>query len=274
MIPPPDAKVKLPEQEGREVGFGGIARRIERYYRRYRQRGEANSRMEAWLDKVMVEHTCPDCKGAQSPSNEAAVHGGRPHHLRRRPAQFRRAADVSRRNKGGRAGRGCGWSGAVRDSRAAEGPARNRPRLSQFQPPIRDAVGRRIAAHPAVDADWLRPDGDALRPRRTEHRAPPEGQLEDDRDARAPARHRQHRHCRRARRGYDSRRRPRRRDGSGAWRARRPCRGPGIAERRPRVPGLAHGAVLLAETVDSRPDAAAQRERQVDRRARRRARTT
>jgi excinuclease ABC subunit A len=63
---PPDAKTKLPDgQEGREVGFGGIARRIERYYRRYRQRGEANSRMEAWLDKVMVEHTCPDCNGAR-----------------------------------------------------------------------------------------------------------------------------------------------------------------------------------------------------------------
>ena len=63
---PPDAKVRLPaDQEGREVGFSGIARRIERYYRRYRQRGEVNSRMEAWLDKVMVEHTCPDCKGAR-----------------------------------------------------------------------------------------------------------------------------------------------------------------------------------------------------------------
>ena len=62
---PPDAKVKNTDQEGREVGFGGIARRIERYYRRYRQRGEANSKMEAWLDKVMVEHVCPDCKGAR-----------------------------------------------------------------------------------------------------------------------------------------------------------------------------------------------------------------
>jgi excinuclease ABC subunit A len=62
---PPDAKVRRDDQEGREVGFGGIARRIERYYRRYRQRGEANSRMEAWLDKVMVEHTCPDCQGAR-----------------------------------------------------------------------------------------------------------------------------------------------------------------------------------------------------------------
>jgi excinuclease ABC subunit A len=53
------------DHEGKEVGFGGIARRIERWYRRYRQRGEANSRMEEWLDKVMVEHICPDCSGAR-----------------------------------------------------------------------------------------------------------------------------------------------------------------------------------------------------------------
>jgi excinuclease ABC subunit A len=65
MAVPPDAKVKREDSEGKEVGFGGIARRIERHYRRYRQRGEASSGMEAWLDKVMVEHTCPDCKGAR-----------------------------------------------------------------------------------------------------------------------------------------------------------------------------------------------------------------
>jgi excinuclease ABC subunit A len=62
---PPEAKEKRGEWEGKEIGFGGIARRIERHYRRYRQRGEASSGMEAWLDKVMVEHTCPDCKGAR-----------------------------------------------------------------------------------------------------------------------------------------------------------------------------------------------------------------
>ncbi len=65
MLMPPEAKVKREDAVGKEVGFGGIARRIERHYRRYRQRGEANSGMEAWLDKVMVEHTCPDCKGAR-----------------------------------------------------------------------------------------------------------------------------------------------------------------------------------------------------------------
>ena len=65
MCMPPDAKVRREDSEGKEFGFGGIARRIERHYRRYRQRGEASSGMEAWLDKVMVEHTCPDCKGAR-----------------------------------------------------------------------------------------------------------------------------------------------------------------------------------------------------------------
>src|SRR6266481_4727514 len=65
MSVPPDAKIKREDSEGKEVGFGGIARRIERHYRRYRERGEASSGMEAWLDKVMVEHTCPDCKGAR-----------------------------------------------------------------------------------------------------------------------------------------------------------------------------------------------------------------
>ena len=62
---PPEAKGGRDDREGQEVGFHGIARRIERYYRRYRQRGEASSGMEAWLDKVMVEHTCPDCNGAR-----------------------------------------------------------------------------------------------------------------------------------------------------------------------------------------------------------------
>ncbi len=62
---PPGSKVRRDDWEGRLVGFGGIARRIERHYRRYRQRGEANAGMEEWLDRVMVEHTCPDCAGAR-----------------------------------------------------------------------------------------------------------------------------------------------------------------------------------------------------------------
>ncbi|HEY7181657.1 MAG TPA: excinuclease ABC subunit UvrA [Blastocatellia bacterium] len=64
-VTPPEAKVTRDDWDGKDVGFNGIARRIERYYRRYRQRGEANSGIEAWLDKVMVELTCPDCEGAR-----------------------------------------------------------------------------------------------------------------------------------------------------------------------------------------------------------------
>jgi excinuclease ABC subunit A len=65
MLMPPDAKIRRDDHEGREVAFHGIARRIERHYRRYRQQGLVNSRMEEWLDKVMVERTCPDCNGAR-----------------------------------------------------------------------------------------------------------------------------------------------------------------------------------------------------------------
>jgi excinuclease ABC subunit A len=61
----PGAKEKREDWERHEVGFRGVARRIERHYRNYRQRGEGSSGMEAWLDKVMVEHICPDCNGTR-----------------------------------------------------------------------------------------------------------------------------------------------------------------------------------------------------------------
>lgn len=64
-VAPPESTAGRSDWDKHEVGFGGIARRIERNYRRYRQRGEGDSRMEAWLDKVMVEHTCPDCNGSR-----------------------------------------------------------------------------------------------------------------------------------------------------------------------------------------------------------------
>src|SRR5262249_8618323 len=65
LSPPPEAKGSRGDWRGKEAGFGGIGGRMERRYRRYRQRGEADSGMEAWLDNVMVELTCPDCNGAR-----------------------------------------------------------------------------------------------------------------------------------------------------------------------------------------------------------------
>ena len=64
-VAPPECKVTRENWDRHEVGFGGIARRIERQYRRYRQRGEASTGMEEWLDRVMVERTCPDCGGTR-----------------------------------------------------------------------------------------------------------------------------------------------------------------------------------------------------------------
>jgi excinuclease ABC subunit A len=65
LVIPPDARENRDDRQGKQVGFGGIARRIERHYRRYRQKGEANSYMEDWLDRVMVERLCPDCRGVR-----------------------------------------------------------------------------------------------------------------------------------------------------------------------------------------------------------------
>ena len=65
MTSPPEAKISRDKWEGQATSFHGIARRIERWYRQYRQRGETSSKMEAWLDKVMVERTCADCNGAR-----------------------------------------------------------------------------------------------------------------------------------------------------------------------------------------------------------------
>ena len=62
---PPDAKVRKENWLRRPFVFQGIAGGIERHYRWYRQRDVPNSGMEAWLDRVMVEHTCPDCDGSR-----------------------------------------------------------------------------------------------------------------------------------------------------------------------------------------------------------------
>jgi excinuclease ABC subunit A len=61
-VPPGVAADRPGSQEFR---FDGIMTRIERQYRRYRQQQVAHSHMESYLEKVMVEHRCPDCGGAR-----------------------------------------------------------------------------------------------------------------------------------------------------------------------------------------------------------------
>ena len=65
LLSPPDAKEPDHKLLGKPWGFGGIGKGIERNYKRYRQKQVASSGMEAWLEKVMVERECPDCKGSR-----------------------------------------------------------------------------------------------------------------------------------------------------------------------------------------------------------------
>ena len=139
---PPDARIRRDDQEGREVGFGGIARRIERYYRRYRQRGEVNSRMEAWLDKVMVEHTCPDCNGARVRATRLlfTIAGQSIYDVGQMNFDELHAFLGTIKPAGFECR--CRPAGAEGDPRSPAAAARHRPRLSESQSPLRHAVGR------------------------------------------------------------------------------------------------------------------------------------
>ena len=61
---PPEAKVGQ-HYQGREMRFQGIINDIERHYHWYRKQGDANAWTEDFLDRVMVEYDCPDCKGGR-----------------------------------------------------------------------------------------------------------------------------------------------------------------------------------------------------------------
>ncbi len=65
LLIPPDAKEQKERWTRHEWAFPGIAAGIERRYRWYRQKEVAHSGMEDWLNRVMVDHTCPDCDGAR-----------------------------------------------------------------------------------------------------------------------------------------------------------------------------------------------------------------
>ena len=257
MTVPPDAKVKRDDWEGKEVGFGGIARRIERHYRRYRQRGEANSGMEAWLDKVMVEHTCPDCKGARLRATRllftiagktihdvGQLHFDELHAFLGTLKPTGRGADAGRQVLGEIRGRlelllgiGLDYLNFNRRSGTLSGGESQRIRLStQIGSGLMGMLyvldEPSIGLHPKDNVKMI-------------------ATLEE------PARHRQHRHCRGARRGHHPRRRPHRGDGPGAGRPRRRGRGAGKARRRPGVQASPTGTVPLRQAVDRHSHASA-----------------
>ncbi len=61
----PEGATKGDEHVGKLFRFDGIINEIERRYRHYRQQKVAHTWMEEYLKKVMVEKTCPDCKGVK-----------------------------------------------------------------------------------------------------------------------------------------------------------------------------------------------------------------
>ncbi|HZT44004.1 MAG TPA: excinuclease ABC subunit UvrA [Chthonomonadaceae bacterium] len=59
----PEGATKGDQHIGKLFRFDGIINDIERRYRHYRREKIANTWMEEYLKKVMVEHICPDCEG-------------------------------------------------------------------------------------------------------------------------------------------------------------------------------------------------------------------
>jgi excinuclease ABC subunit A len=61
----PDGATKGDQHAGKLIRFDGIVNQIERRYRHYRRKKVSHTAMEDYLRKVMVERTCPDCRGAK-----------------------------------------------------------------------------------------------------------------------------------------------------------------------------------------------------------------
>ncbi len=61
----PEGATKGQEQVGKLFRYDGVINEIERQYRHYRRNMVAHSWMEEYLKKIMVEYTCPDCRGTK-----------------------------------------------------------------------------------------------------------------------------------------------------------------------------------------------------------------
>ena len=182
---PPGAKDKRAEWEGKEVGFQRhrAAHRATLSPLSPARRGQLRNGSVA--RPVMVEHTCPDCNGSRLRSTRLCFTIGGKTLFDVGQLHFDELHAFLRTMKPSGPRRRRGTPDRSRDRRAARAAARHRARLSELQSSLGNAFRRRIAAHPAVDADRLGSHGHALRARRAEHRAASQGQREDDRDARA-----------------------------------------------------------------------------------------
>ncbi len=189
---------------------------VERRHGRVPEKGDGRIRL-------------PGMRRRSPEASPPSRHDRRPQSLRGRRDAPRRAARVPEIDQADGPAAGDCRDDRARSDHAAGTADRDRAGLSQLESPFLDPLGRRIAADPAVVADRVRPDGNALRARRTEHRAASQRQRQDDRDVETAARSGQHGDRGRARRRHDSggRSYPRNRPRSGrAWRQDRGRRAP------------------------------------------------
>ena len=63
LIIPPDAPIQDDKNKGRKVIWGGFINGVDRWYKRITKERTPKSYEEDMYKRVMVEQTCPDCKG-------------------------------------------------------------------------------------------------------------------------------------------------------------------------------------------------------------------
>ena len=218
--------------------FEGIVPNLER---RYRETDSDYSREK--IEEYMSVRPCPECGGARlKPESRAVTVDGMAIHeftmlSARRALEWLTELRADRRRSPDRA------ADPARDRGAAQLPRQRRRGLPVDRAGRGDAVGRRGAADPPGHPDRVVARRRALHPRRALDRAAPARQRAADRDARAPARPRQHRDRGRARRGHDARGRPPDRPRARGGRARRRRGGRGDGDRGRAGEGVADRAV-------------------------------
>ena len=234
--------------------------------------GHARLAREALREHGLREHARPG-RGAHGDAAVPGVrrrapaarvarrHGRRPRHLGVHPPVGEGGARVGLAARAERDRAGDRPADPARGRGAPPLPGVGRHRLPLARARRVHALRRRGAADPPRDADRLEPRRRHVHPRRAVDRPPPARQREADRHARAPARHRQHRDGRRARRGHDERGRPPGRPRARRGRARRRGRRRGHARAGQEGLALADGAVPGRQALDRRARGAPQADR-------------